>query len=149
VYFSSNGGANWNNVSTGLLNLDDRALTVSNSNLYVAAVGGVWKRPLSEIVGVQQITNSVPDKFSLEQNYPNPFNPTTKIRFSLPVSSDAPVKLVIFDALGKEVETLVNENLKAGIYEVDFDGSIFASGVYYYKLNAGNFAETRKMILIK
>ncbi|BDQ02636.1 LamG-like jellyroll fold domain-containing protein [Ignavibacterium sp.] len=88
-----------------------------------------------------------PEKFSLEQNYPNPFNPSTKISWQLPVSSHQTLK--VYDVLGKEVATLVDEYRDSGKYEVEFDASKLSSGIYFYKLNAGSFSETKKMILIK
>jgi hypothetical protein len=93
-----------------------------------------------------------PEKFVLEQNYPNPFNPTTKIRYSVP--SDVKremlnVVLNVYDVLGREVATLVNEEKDAGVYEVEFDGTNFSSGIYLYRLNTGNFSTVRKMILLK
>ena len=104
------------------------------------------------IVGINQISSEVPEKFSLSQNYPNPFNPTTTIRFAIPsnVKSEmSNVRIIIYDALGREVQTLVNEKLSPGTYEVDFDGSNLPSGVYYYQLEAGSFSEAKKMVLIK
>ena len=95
----------------------------------------------------------IPTQFELKQNYPNPFNPSTKISYALP--KEGIVSLKIYDVLGKEVATLVNENKLAGYYEVDFNASAFASGIYFYKIEAGspgeagNFAETRRMILVK
>ncbi len=97
--------------------------------------------------GILPIDKEIPSQFSLSQNYPNPFNPKTKIRFALPKSSFA--NLVVYDALGSEVATLVNEHLNPGTYEVDWDGSGFASGIYYYKLTAGDYTETKKMVLMK
>jgi len=97
--------------------------------------------------GLQAIGNEIPKEFKLIQNYPNPFNPITKIRFDLPKNVN--VKLTIYDMLGREVETIVNEQLNAGSYEVVFDASKYTSGVYYYRLNAGEFVETKKMILVK
>lgn len=99
------------------------------------------------LVSIVSIGTEVPQIYSLEQNYPNPFNPATKIRFALPKSSYA--KLVIFDALGRELETLVSEQLNAGTYEADWSGGKFSSGIYYYKLAAGDFTVTKKMVLIK
>jgi photosystem II stability/assembly factor-like uncharacterized protein len=93
-----------------------------------------------------------PVKFSLHQNYPNPFNPVTKIRFDIPSetgSQKSEVKLVIYDLSGREILTLMNEAKQPGTYEVTFDGSNFASGVYFYKLKAGDFIETKKMLMIK
>lgn len=98
-------------------------------------------------VGINPISSGVPDKYSLEQNYPNPFNPQTKIKFALP--KDEFVKISIFDMTGRVVANIVNEKLTAGSYEADFNGSNFASGTYFYKIEAGNFVETKKMILVK
>jgi len=99
------------------------------------------------VTGIIQIPNELPTVYQLSQNYPNPFNPITKIRFDLPKNVN--VKLTIYDMLGREIETLVNEPLNAGRYEVVFDASKYTSGVYYYRLNAGEFVETKKMILVK
>ena len=88
-----------------------------------------------------------PSVFSLEQNYPNPFNPTTTIKYSIPTSEF--VTLKVYNLFGKEVSTLVNENKQAGIYSVEFNAANYPSGVYFYKLQAGNFIETKKMLLLK
>jgi len=98
-------------------------------------------------IGVTQIITEVPEGFFLTQNYPNPFNPTTNLEFG--ISKLGFVSLKVYDLLGKEVTTLVNEIKPAGLYEVEFDGSILPSGIYYYKLEAGSFSETKKMLLIK
>jgi len=98
-------------------------------------------------VGISNISNGIPGKYSLEQNYPNPFNPQTKIKFALP--KDEFVKISIFDISGRIVGNIVNEKLTAGTYEAPFNGSSFASGTYFYKIEAGSFVETKKMILIK
>ena len=92
--------------------------------------------------------------YKLEQNYPNPFNPSTTIKYSIPVEtrrgvSSQNVILKVFDVLGREVATLVNKEQKAGNYEVQFDASALTSGIYFYKLQSGNFVESKKMILIK
>jgi hypothetical protein len=97
--------------------------------------------------GANPISNNVPDKYLLYQNYPNPFNPSTNIKYQ--ITDNNFVTLKVFDILGKEVATLVNENLKAGEYEVTFNGSGLPSGIYFYKLNTENFFETKRMILIK
>ncbi len=98
-------------------------------------------------IGVQNINSEIPGKFSLSQNYPNPFNPTTNIEFSIPKSSF--VKLVVYDMLGREVETLVSKDLKAGTYKADWNASGYTSGVYFYKIISGDYSETKKMILVK
>jgi len=89
----------------------------------------------------------IPEIFSLFQNYPNPFNPTTTIKYQIPEISI--VTLKVYDVLGSEVATLVNEKRLAGTYEVEFDGNGLLSGIYFYHLRAGSFVETKKMILIK
>ena len=106
-----------------------------------------WGLRINNSVGIKQISGTVPEKYRLTQNYPNPFNPETKIQYSIPKSGF--VKLVVFDALGREVETLVNENLSIGTYEVTFNGKNYSSGVYYYRLITDNFNESKKMLLIK
>ena len=92
-----------------------------------------------------------PTEFSLAQNYPNPFNPSTKIRYSIPDvgSGLAQTVLKVYDILGNEVATLVNEEKPAGVYEVTFDASELSSGIYFYKISAGSFNETKKMILLR
>lgn len=99
------------------------------------------------VVNISNNTSELPYKFLLHQNYPNPFNPTTTIRFSIPYERH--VTLKIFDILGKEKTTLVNKKMNIGNYEVTFNGSNLMSGVYFYTLEAGDFRETKKMLLIK
>lgn len=99
------------------------------------------------LIGIEPASNMIPAKYSLEQNYPNPFNPNTSIKFSVPKSGF--VKLVIYDALGREIKELVNENIKAGIYTTDFNAADYPSGIYFYSLTAENFSETKKMVLVK
>lgn len=97
-------------------------------------------------IGIIKINTEIPQKFALHQNYPNPFNPTTKISFDIP--KNAVIKIKICDILGQEV-FYINEFRTAGSYEVKFDGSNLASGMYFYQVEAGNFKETKKMVLIK
>jgi hypothetical protein len=96
---------------------------------------------------INEISGDLPEIYSLEQNYPNPFNPSTSIQFRIPENSF--VSLKIYNVLGKEVSTLMNEEKNAGTYEVNFNASALSSGVYFYKLEAGNFVQTKKMILMK
>jgi len=98
-------------------------------------------------LGVEVIGGAVADKYELSQNYPNPFNPTTNIKYSIPEASN--VTLKVYDILGKEVATLVNEFQNANSYKVDFNASSLSTGVYIYKLEAGNFSITKKMLLLK
>lgn len=98
-------------------------------------------------IGIQNISTEIPSSYSLKQNYPNPFNPNTVIRFLLSVAGNVTIK--VYDVRGREVQTLVNERLQAGTYETSFDGSGLNSGVYFYKMTANGFSQTRKMILKK
>ncbi len=101
----------------------------------------------ADVVGVNKVDNKIPDKYSLSQNYPNPFNPTTNIEFR--IADFGFVSLKVYDILGREVATLVNEEKPAGSYNVSFDASSLSSGVYFYRLNSGSFISTKKMILLK
>lgn len=170
--FSSNNGTNWNTDTRLTNNLEvsySPSINVSNS-----VVNVLWeddqdgnneiyykRNPTGNPIGITPISTKIPKSYSLSQNYPNPFNPVTKIRFSLPQSGNA--RLTVYDALGKEIKLLVNENLQAGIYEADFDASNIPSGVYYYRMEVntprsvksehpsqeGNYIETRKMVVVK
>jgi hypothetical protein len=119
---------------------------------FVVGTGGDATRysigfDVESVTGVTPIVSNIPDKYSLAQNYPNPFNPNTIIRFQIKDSRF--VTLKVFDELGREIKSLVNEKLNAGEYETTFDGSNLPSGVYFYKLTAGNFSEVKRMMLIK
>jgi hypothetical protein len=111
---------------------------VINGNVY-----GDTPMPL----GITKINSEIPEDFSLSQNYPNPFNPLTKIRFDIPKASSA--KLIIYDLLGREIKILVNEELKSGTYEAEWDASGYSSGIYFYSLITDKFIESKKMVLIK
>jgi hypothetical protein len=93
------------------------------------------------------VLKTIPKEFSLFQNYPNPFNPQTTIKYSIPQKSV--VTITVYDILGKEVSKLVNEEKLSGTYEVQFDGSKLSSGVYFYRLHAGSFLKTKKLVLLK
>ena len=106
-------------------------------------------------IGIQPISNEIPLWFELYQNYPNPFNPNTKIRFSIPGvvilsgAKNPDVKLAVYDALGREIQTLVNQSLSPGTYEIEWNAENFPSGVYFYSLSYSNFTQTKKMVLLK
>jgi len=120
---------------------DIDVLSASGSDHKIA-----WHENTS-VVSVESISNDIPTEFSLSQNYPNPFNPSTKIKFQ-----NADVKFVslkVYDLLGREIATLVNEEKPVGIYEVKFDAVGLQSGIYFYRLQAGSFIETKKMLLLK
>lgn len=109
-----------------------------------------WKSfnyPLEGIVSVNNNSSEIPARFELKQNYPNPFNPVTKINYQLPVSNF--VRLKIYDILGKEIMTLVNEKQNAGSYSVNFDAGNLSSGIYFYQLTTDGYSDTKRMVLIK
>jgi hypothetical protein len=106
-------------------------------------------------IGINPIATEIPNSYNLYQNFPNPFNPVTKIKFAIPLSRGVSegrgvlAKITIYDVLGYEVAILVNEKLKPGSYEVEWDGNSYPSGVYFYKLITESFNQTKKMVLIK
>ncbi len=125
---------------------------VRTYNLRGARINNIVYGDTSGLTGISSVNSDIPNSFSLSQNYPNPFNPQTKIKFAIPSNlkgQTSNVKLIIYDLLGREVATLVNEELKPGTYEADWDGSNFSSGVYFYKIISGDFTETKKMVLMK
>jgi subtilisin-like proprotein convertase family protein len=106
-----------------------------------------WGIRFNNLVNVEPVSGNIPGKFILYQNYPNPFNPVTNIKFDIP--KDEYVAITIFDMLGRETSNLINEFKKAGSYSVRFDGANLSSGTYFYRINAGSFVDTKKMVLIK
>ena len=98
-------------------------------------------------IGINQLSSSVPEKFNLYNNYPNPFNPKTIIKFD--IAKTQFVKLVVFNLLGEQVSTLVNQNLTPGSYSIDFDGSSLSSGMYLYRIESQGFVQTKRMVLVK
>ena len=149
VYVSTNNGASWSGFNSGLPNLKVNALGVNGTDVFPGSYdNSVLIRPVSQITtGVNESRSGTPTAFSLSQNYPNPFNPTTTINYQLPMSGQ--VTLKVFDMLGREIATLVNDNENAGSYSAKFDGSRLASGVYFYRLQAGSFSQTKKLMLVK
>ena len=151
VLYTNNGGNSWiiQNTPIPQIQGDDifSIFFYDANNGWLTADCGRICHTTNGGVKVINISTKIPSKYSLMQNYPNPFNPLTNIRFDLPKNGS--VKLVVFDALGREVTTLVNEKLKAGTYQVDWDGSGYPSGVYFYKLTTGEFSDTKKMLMIK
>ena len=99
------------------------------------------------VLGISSFNSQIPEVYSLSQNYPNPFNPSTNIKFAITKSGFTSLK--VYNMLGKEVSRLVNSNLQAGSYELNWDASAFTSGVYFYKLESNGFAETKRMLLVK
>jgi hypothetical protein len=149
VFLSTNNGTNWISKNQGFYSSPIiNALLISNNYILAGTYyHGIWRRSLSEIIGIQNISSEVPSDYILFQNYPNPFNPATSIKFSIPKSSN--VKLVVYDITGKELELLVNEQLKAGTYQTNWNALNYPSGVYFYRLTAGEYSETKRMVLVK
>jgi hypothetical protein len=148
----------WSSLGTGSsngVNYWVQALAVVGNEVFVGGeftlAGGIastfiarWNSGTSR---VEQLSPTAPKTFLLEQNYPNPFNPSTTIRYQLPVASE--VKLEVYDVLGKKIATLVSERQSAGSYQVVWNASGLSSGTYFYRLQAGTFVETKKMIMVK
>ena len=132
VFKTTNSGVNW--VSQPLS---------TTQELYSVFF---WKDP----IGIQTISEVVPDMYTLCQNYPNPFNPSTKIRFEVPQTKNSQNLIIkIYNQMGEELATLVDQKFNPGTYEVDWDAARYSSGIYYYRLLGENFSETKKMTLVK
>ncbi|GEM_PF-280011 len=152
---TTNSGLNWGyQISSVSANLNS-VYFLSSTLGFIASDSSIVLRSSNSggiLTGSQSISSHIPSQFSLSQNYPNPFNPVTKIKFDLPAFVETTrwvVSLKIHDILGREVAVLVNEQLRPGSYEVDWDASAFPSGVYFYSITSGSFKETRKMVLLK
>jgi hypothetical protein len=155
VYLSTNNGTSWSEASSDS-RISATALAVgscgTNGTYIFAGTSsyGVWKRPLMEMItSVPSFASNMPHGISLAQNYPNPFNPTTSIGFRVSGLGSRWVRLAVYDLLGREVAVLVDEEKPPGNHEVQFDASKLSSGVYFYRMQAGIFAETRRMMLVK
>lgn len=144
------GAASWNVTMSSAGSTFMYVLTTAGSYHFVciphspSMAGNLTVTPAT---GVNTILSNIPESFSLNQNFPNPFNPSTKIKFN--IAKAGLTKLSVFDLSGKEVSTLVNENLSAGSYSVNFNAINISSGVYFYKLQAEGFTEIKKMTLLK
>jgi hypothetical protein len=162
IYYkrSTDAGVNWG-ADTRLTN-NSAFSTCPSVAVSGSAVHVVWyderdgnyeiyykRDPIGNTIGIKNISSEIPSSYSLSQNYPNPFNPVTKIKFDISANSVGQTFLSVYDLLGREVATLVNEQLQPGTYEVTFDGSNLPSGVYFYRLSSGNYIETKKMLMIK
>jgi hypothetical protein len=138
-------------ISVVAVNPVIRTDNTSTADVYLGYYEGtgtgakVFKRTFP--IGILQISSEIPKEFSLSQNYPNPFNPMTKIKFSVPNSSN--VNITVFDVLGRHITTLVNEKLNAGTYETEWNANSMPGGVYFYRIETEDFSETKKMILVK
>jgi hypothetical protein len=131
----------------GSLIWNDAALKAFNSKADFQQVIAGYRNAGGVFVGVQALNTGIPASYTLSQNYPNPFNPTTNIKYS--ITKESQVSLKVYDIIGRLVETLVNAKQAANTYEVNFNASKLASGVYIYRLEAGDFVQSMKMMLIK
>jgi photosystem II stability/assembly factor-like uncharacterized protein len=151
MYVSFNTGVSWEFLGEGLpvVTIGDIKIHPTENSLIAGTYGrSMYKLDLNLLTGINaDKTSNIVNNFELEQNYPNPFNPTTNIRFR--ISKGAYITLKVYDILGNEVATLIDEKKSAGEYETEFAGYGLASGVYFYRLQSGNFIRTMKMLLIK
>jgi hypothetical protein len=114
----------------------------------------IWFENTGSTVDIKGDDTNQPLEFGLHQNFPNPFNPSTKIKYSIPnaealLNSSQHVTLKVYDVLGNEIAELINESKPAGNYEINFDASELASGIYFYRIHAGSFSQVKKMILLR
>ncbi|MFQ5799537.1 MAG: T9SS type A sorting domain-containing protein, partial [Bacteroidota bacterium] len=142
VFRSTDNGGNWTEVNTGLTSTNVRALAINSDGFIFAGTyaSGVFR-------SVETIAGEIPMEYDLMQNYPNPFNPSTTIEFSVPRSGYA--TLQVYNMLGEHLATLVSENLHPGRYNVRWNARGVSSGIYFYRLQAGEFLETKKLVLVK
>ena len=136
-YFS-----NWEGTGSG-------SYTGNNPVANITMNGFIFQKAIFDTidVGISNFNSQIPDKFSLYQNYPNPFNPVTNIKFDIAKSTNT--SIVIYDMLGKEISSLVNQVLAPGSYQYSFNAASFPSGIYYYRIKTNEFTDIRKMILLK
>jgi ligand-binding sensor domain-containing protein len=147
VYRSTDDGASWTPINKGLTNDSVVSIAISPAGDIFAETDGGLFQSVQSTTSVRGLSPDAPMSFSLGQNYPNPFNPSTKIGFMIHVSGFTTLK--VYDVLGREVRTLVNENLQPGSYETTFDATGLASGVYFYRLHAGQFVEMKKLVVLR
>jgi type IX secretion system substrate protein len=148
VFVSTDYGLNWVQKNEGLGDITIFDLSILNNFIFAGTQSNsVYRRPVSDFIGIKQISQNIPDEFALLQNYPNPFNPNTLIDYS--VAKAGNVTLEVYDISGKKIATLVNEDKAVGNYRVDFNASGFASGIYLYTLKADGVSLTKKMLLVK
>jgi len=147
IYRSTNSGYFWLEFNDGLPYKDAISIEVLDSTLFAGIWGfGLWNRPII-VTSIEAEQSQVPNEFLLTQNYPNPFNPSTTIVYQIPEMTFVIIK--VYDILGNELRTLVDEEKSAGIYKINFEAGNLPSGVYFYRYQAGNFIDTKKMLLLR
>jgi hypothetical protein len=147
VFYLNGNDTIWAAANAGLTSRSIHALAIVGTNLYAGTRYGVWRCSLPLLAALKPSENELPSSFELAQNYPNPFNPCTTIRYGIP--NRAQVTLTVFNTLGQQVAQLVNGEVEAGYHDVGFDGSGLASGVYLYRIQAGSYGETKKVLLVR
>lgn len=150
LYKSNDDGKTWVSVNDGLPSRSDAARFLYEFDNYIFFVGQdgrLWRREKNEMTDIQKVNAMIPTENMLHQNFPNPFNPNTTIKYQ--ISKEGLVSLIIFDILGRKVETLINENKFPGFYSIEWNPKNFPTGVYYYTLQLGNQIETKKMLFLK
>ncbi|HEY5123239.1 MAG TPA: T9SS type A sorting domain-containing protein [Ignavibacteria bacterium] len=148
---TTNGGENWTSQKTVFqyLSLNNIFFVNSLTGYAIGGSGIILKTTTGGVTFIKQITQIAPDNYLLYQNYPNPFNPSTKIKFDIIANKVGQTFMSVYDIQGREIQTLVNEVLQPGTYEVTFDGSNLSSGVYFYQLRSSDYVNTKKLILLK
>jgi photosystem II stability/assembly factor-like uncharacterized protein len=153
ILYTTNAGSNWSTQASGLTDILTSVWFTNSLTGYISTwYGHVLKTTNGGITFAGRTGEQVPEDYRLYQNYPNPFNPVTTIKFEAPPvlpEREVTVTLKVYDILGRESAILVNEPLSPGSYEVTFDASGLPSGVYFYKLSAGNYTDTKKMVVVK
>lgn len=151
VYYSSNSGNDWNYLNNGLDSQKVLSLMISGNYLFAGTeANAVWKLDVSEIIGITSISGTIPMQYRLRQNYPNPFNPVTTVVFEIPSNpNNEKVKLEVYDAAGKLIQTILDQEIAPGAYSVNIDLGSASSGVYFAVLRSGSFYESVKMVLVK
>ncbi len=150
VSHTTDGGINWTTQTKNQFGGSEiYACDFINENTgwITGGYGTILKTTTGGNVFISQTSTEIPEKYSLHQNYPNPFNPSTNIKFD--IHKQGITTLKVFDLLGKEMETLVDEQLSVGTYEVTFNANSLPSGIYFYVLKTGDYVESKKMVLVK
>jgi hypothetical protein len=145
-------GTNWTKYNSGNSGLPDNTVNClaidGNGNKWIGTnLGGLAVFNENGVVSIEDKSKITPNTFLIAQNYPNPFNPSTLISYSLPIASK--IKLIVYNAIGQTVKILENEFKNAGNYSVTFNAGELTSGIYFYKIEAGQFSQVKKMMLIK
>jgi hypothetical protein len=146
---SSDLGQTWVQINDSIFSGNVVKTMVTTKKYLIAGTqSGAWRLPLASVItSVNDITIHLPTDYVLSQNYPNPFNPSTTISFTLPLRSF--VSLKVFDLLGRGVATIVSDELSAGTYTRQWNAANISSGIYFYRLQAGKYVETKRLILLK